>query len=108
MAAETAEFAGGYGRFWELHDAIFANQPRLSPELLLTLVSALELPAQEFQEALASGLHAPKVQADFMGGVRSGVNGTPTFFINGVRHDADYSFTDLAANIEDAMLAMTR
>ncbi|QSX78928.1 DsbA family protein [Agrilutibacter solisilvae] len=108
MAAETAEFAGGYGRFWEMHDAIFANQPRLSPELLLTLVSALELPAEEFQEALASGLHAPKVQAHFMGGVRSGVNGTPTFFVNGVRHDADYTFADLASSIDDAMLAMTR
>lgn len=105
MAAETAEFAGGYGRFWEMHDAIFANQPHLSPDLLLTLVSALELSPHEFQEALASGLYAPKVQADFLGGVRSGVNGTPTFFVNGVRQDAGYSFIELASSIDHAMLA---
>ncbi|GAB1594641.1 DsbA family protein [Lysobacter claricitrinus] len=108
MAAETAEFAGSHGRFWDVHEAIFVNQPRLSPELLLTLVSALELSPLEFQDALASGLHAQKVQADFLGGVRSGVNGTPAFFVNGVRHDADHSFTDLAASIDDAMLALTR
>jgi protein-disulfide isomerase len=105
MAAETAEFAGGYGRFWEMHDALYANQARLSPDLLLTLVGALELSPEEFQEALASGLHAPKVQADFLGGVRSGVNGTPTFFVNGVRHDAGYSFAELASSIDGAMLA---
>ncbi|WP_342316671.1 thioredoxin domain-containing protein [Lysobacter sp. FW306-1B-D06B] len=103
VAAETAEFAGGYGRFWEVHDAMFANQPRLSPDWLLTLVSALELPIQEFQEALASGLHARKVEADFLGGVRSGVNGTPTFFVNGIRHDAGYTFTELASSIDSAM-----
>lgn len=104
MAAETAEFAGGHGRFWEMHDALFANQVRLSPDLLLTLVGALELSPREFQEALASGLHARKVQADFLGGVRSGVNGTPSFFVNGVRHDAGYSFAELASSI-DAILA---
>lgn len=104
MAAETAEFAGGHGRFWEMHDALFANQVRLSPDLLLTLVGALELSPQEFHEALASGLHARKVQADFLGGVRSGVNGTPSFFVNGVRHDAGYSFAELASSI-DAILA---
>ena len=105
LAAETAEFAGGHGRFWNMHDALFANQPSLSADLLLTLVSELELSPEAWREALASGVHAPKVQADFMGGVRSGVNGTPTFFINGVRHDGGYSFPELVSGIDDAMLA---
>ena len=104
-AAETAEFAGGYGRFWEMHAAIYANQPSLSPELLIRLASALELSSHALREALASGLHARKVQADFLGGVRSGVNGTPTFFVNGVRHDAGYSVAELADSIDNAMLA---
>ena len=105
LAAETAEFAGGHGRFWNMHDALFANQPGLSADLLLALVNALELSPTAWREALESGVHAPKVQADFMGGVRSGVNGTPTFFINGVRHDGGYSFPELASSIENAMLA---
>ena len=105
LAAEAAEFAGGYGRFWNMHDAIYANQPRLSPSLLVTLASALELSPRALREALASGLHAHKVQADFLGGVRSGVNGTPTFFVNGVRHDGGYSVPELASSVDNAMLA---
>jgi len=104
-AAEAAEFAGDYGRFWDMHDAIFANQARLSPELLVTLASALELSSRALLEALASGVHTGKVQADFMGGVRSGVNGTPTFFVNGVRHDGGYSAPELAYSVDNAMLA---
>jgi Thioredoxin len=50
--------------------------------------------------ALASGEYEPKVRADFLGGVRSGVNGTPSFFINGERHDGSYAFDDLVAAIE--------
>lgn len=106
LAAETAEFAGGYGRFWNMHDAIFANQPRLSPNLLVTLVSTLDLSPRAFREELASGVHARKVHADFLGGVRSGVNGTPTFFVNGVRHDGGYSAPDLAASVGNAMLTI--
>lgn len=105
IAAQTAEFAGDHGRFWEMHEALYANQAQLSPELLLALVGALELSPRDFQEALATGAHASKVQDDFMGGVRSGVNGTPTFFVNGVRHDAGYSFRELAASIDNAMQA---
>lgn len=104
LAAETAEFAAGYGHFWDMHDALFANQPRLSPDLLVKLVSALDLSPRVFREELASGVHARKVHADFLGGVRSGVNGTPTFFINGVRHDGGYSVPELVGSIDNAML----
>lgn len=107
IAAETAEFAGAYGKFWDMHDAIFANQSRLSPGLLESLASALGLSTQALREALVSGVYAPKVQADFLGGVRSGVNGTPTFFVNGVRHDGAYSVTELAYSIDSAMAATT-
>lgn len=107
VAAETAEFAGGYGKFWEMHDSIFANQSRLSIGTLESLAIALELSPVALREALASGIHARKVQADFMGGVRSGVNGTPTFFVNGIRHDGSYSVPDLTYSVDNAMATTT-
>jgi len=99
-AAESAEFAGALGRFWEMHDGIYENQDRLGLPLLFALVRTLGLSELELQSALASGEYEPKVRADFLGGVRSGVNGTPSFFINGERHDGSYAFDDLVAAIE--------
>ena len=99
-AAESAEFAGAHGRFWEMHDGIDENQDRLGLPLLFALVRTLGLSELELQSALASGEYEPKVRADFLGGVRSGVNGTPSFFINGERHDGSYAFDDLVAAIE--------
>jgi protein-disulfide isomerase len=86
-AAETAEFAGTQGLFWPMHDAIYANQPRLNIPLLIALAAALKLSTVDLRDALAQQRFAPKIQADFGGGVRSGVNGTPTFFLNGMRFD---------------------
>ena len=99
-AAESAEFAGANGQFWEMHDGIYENQDRLGLPLLFALANALGLSELELRDALASGTYAPKVRADFLGGVRSGVNGTPTFFINGERHNGTYEFDDLVAAIE--------
>jgi protein-disulfide isomerase len=99
-AAESAEFAGVHRRFWEMHDGIYENQDRLGLPLLFALAGALGLSEPDLRAALASGTYAPKVRSDFLGGVRSGVNGTPTFFINGVRHDGTYAFDDLVAAIE--------
>jgi protein-disulfide isomerase len=98
-AAETAEFAGAHGRFWEMHDLIFANQERLGRPLLFALADALDLPEEDLQDALVSRLYDPKVRTDFLGGVRSGVAGTPTFFINGDRHSGPYEFQHLVSDI---------
>ena len=99
-AAETAEFAATRGRFWEMHDGIFENQDSLGRPLLIELARNLELSAEDLQTALTRGEFAPRVKRDFLGGVRSGVNGTPSFFINGHRHDAPFDFGDLVAAIE--------
>jgi len=99
-AAESAEFADARGRFWEMHDGIYENQDRLGLPLLFALARKLGLSELELQSALASREYEPKVRADFLGGVRSGVNGTPSFFINGERHDGSYAFDDLVAAIE--------
>ena len=103
--AETAEFAGSQALFWPMHDAIYANQHQLSITLLVTLAASLQLSPIALRDALALGTYAGKVQADFIGGVRSGVNGTPTFFINGVRHDSSQGILDLAAAIDQTILA---
>jgi len=99
-AAEAAEFAGANGRFWEMHDLIYENQERLSPPLLLALAEELGLDPPALREALAAGKFEPRVRRDFLSGVRSGVNGTPTFFIGGQRHDGPWEFEDLVAAIE--------
>ena len=98
-AAESAEFADAHGRFWDMHNAIYNNQPQLSVPLLFTLASALKLSQSELDDALATHRYAQRVQSDFIGGVRSGVNGTPTFFINGQRHNGTYAFPDLVSAI---------
>ncbi len=107
-AAEAAEFAGSKARFWPMHDALFQNQLLLSFELFETLALQLGLSETQLIQALQAGTFAGKVQADFLGGVRSGVNGTPTFFINGVRHDGGYEFAELSAAIHAATSSVAR
>jgi protein-disulfide isomerase len=104
-AAESAEFAGAYGLFWEMHDGIYENQDRLSPPLLFALAKAWGLSERELRDALVSEKYAPKVKSDFIGGVRSGVNGTPSFFINGHQHLGTYALEDLVLAIESHLHA---
>ncbi|KRA84023.1 DsbA family protein [Altererythrobacter sp. Root672] len=96
-AAQCAEFAAAHGVFWEMHSAIYANGHQLSGALLFTLARQLRLDVTELRHALEQGRYAPKVEADFLSGVRSGVNGTPCFFVNGNRHDGSYTAPALIA-----------
>ena len=98
-AAETSEFAGAHGRFWQMHAALFANGAQLSAPLLIALAEELDLHPAELRLALMQGTYAPNVEAHFAGGIRSGVNGTPCFFINGRRHDGGWDATTLSAAI---------
>ena len=99
-AAETAEFAGAHGRFWEMHDLIFENQDRLGQPLLFALTEQLGLDPQDLRDALTAGEFEPRVRRDFLSGVRSGVNGTPTFFVGAQRHDGPWEFEDLVTALE--------
>ena len=103
VAAETAEFAGAHGRFWEMHEAIFQNQPRLSQTMLFALASTFGLSQVELRDAISRGRYLGKINEDFMGGIRSGVNGTPTFFINGERYNGSYLSPALITAINAAM-----
>ena len=103
-AAEAAEFAAAHDKFWPMHDLIYENQDRLpDPELLPELAQGLGLDPEQLLAALESGEFQPRVRTDFTGGVRSGVNGTPTFFINGQRHDGSYAYESLVDAIEQVL-----
>jgi protein-disulfide isomerase len=105
-AAEAAEFAGVHDRFWEMHDGIYEDQDRLDMPLLFELGRELELPALGLRSAIENHDFAPKIRGDFLGGVRSGVNGTPTFFINNVRHEGSYDFETLSSAIDAWLLQL--
>jgi protein-disulfide isomerase len=99
VAAQAAEFAGAHGAFWPMHSTIYANQAQLSVPVIFGIAGALNLPQAALREALEAGTYSDKVRQDFIGGVKSGVNGTPCFFVNGARHDGAYSFEALSAAI---------
>lgn len=101
-AAEVAEFAGADGKFWEMHDLLYENQGSFGEPLFLKLAQKLKLPSAQLQAAIAQEKFRARVRADFTGGVRSGVNGTPTFYINGRRHNGPFEFSSLRAGIESA------
>jgi protein-disulfide isomerase len=102
-AAETAEFAGAHKRFWEMHDGIYENQERLSLPLFFELAEAQGLSILALEQALESHEFLPRIRNDFLGGVRSGVNGTPTFFINDLRYEGPYTFEDLVIAIDASL-----
>lgn len=101
-AAEVAEFAGAQGKFWEMHDQLYENQARFGDALYLSLGEELGLSTTAMRKALKEGTFKARVRSDFTGGVRSGVNGTPTFFINGHRHDSSFDFETLVSAIQQA------
>ena len=105
VAAEAAEFAGASGRVWEMHDGIFENQDRLGVPLLTELVGELGLSSNDLVGDLQDHVYVPKVKSDFLGGVRSGVNGTPTFFVNGRRYEGTPEFAELVEAIDAELLA---
>jgi protein-disulfide isomerase len=86
-AAEATEAAGAQGKFWEMHDAILQRQSELGSDLLHQLAVKLKLNVAQFTADVDSRRYRPRVKRDFMGGMRSGVAATPTFFINGKRYE---------------------
>lgn len=87
QAAEAAEAAGAQGRFWEMHDELFANRPALQTRNLLTYAEKLALDVKRFSRELKTRVYEDRVRLDFRRGVANGVYGTPGLFINGVRYN---------------------
>jgi protein-disulfide isomerase len=101
QAAEAAEAAGAQGKFWEMHDMLYENQDALDLPSLREYALVLELDMDRFDMEMMTHAHAQRVREDFMSGVRSGVNGTPTFYLNSLRFDGSWGGTRLMTTIEE-------
>jgi protein-disulfide isomerase len=101
-AAEAAEAAGAQGKFWEMHDLLFENQQALGDQDLMEYATLVGLDIPRFAREMREGRYLNRIREDFLSGARSGVNGTPTFFINGLRHDGSWALATMMAAIEDA------
>ena len=100
LAAQAAEAAAAQGQFWEMNALLFERQDSLDFESLVAYAGELGLDVPRFENELKAAVHRERVQRDFESGVRSGVNGTPTFFINGVRYDGAWDLVSLLEAIE--------
>jgi protein-disulfide isomerase len=103
LAAQAAEAAARQGQFWQMHDALYEHQAQLGPEFVVNTAGRLHLDVAAFERDLVSADVQARVQHDFMDGVRSGVNGTPTFYLNGTRFDESWDPETLGAAIEAAI-----
>src|SRR5687767_6967746 len=104
-AAEAAESAAAQGEYWKMHDAIFEHQGALEDQDLVAYAESLGLDAERVAQDLANETYAKRVREDFRSGVRSGVNGTPTFFINGERYNGPWADqVRFIAALQDAAL----
>ena len=99
IAAEAAEAAASQRRFWEMHRILFTHQDELTNSSLLQYATWLGMDTEQFTHALKTHAFRDRVHEDFMSGVRSGVNGTPTFFINGARYDGPVDVSSISTAV---------
>jgi protein-disulfide isomerase len=101
-AAEAAEAAGGQGKYFEMHTALFEHQDALEVEQLATYAADLGLDTARFRSELDAQTHASRVREDIQSGLDSGATGTPTFYLDGVRYDGLVSVRGLLSAIQEA------
>jgi NhaA family Na+:H+ antiporter len=107
-AAEAAEAAAAQGKFWEMHDYLYEHQDALDDEHLVKYAAELGLDTNRFERELKEHVYADRVREDFVSGVRSGVNGTPSFYINGERYDGPWDVESLLAEIQKPLGVQVR
>lgn len=104
-AAMVAEYAGQHGKFWQAHDALYDNQQQLGPAFYTQLLETLQLPLQGLEEALQNNTFGARIRQDMQSGERSGVDGTPAFFLNGQRFNVRQSYDELFAHLAQLVRA---
>lgn len=102
VAAEAAEAAAAQGKFWQMHDLLYQNQRALEPQHLLEYAQQIGLNIDEFSQALRGHADRQRVQRDLQSGMESGVQGTPTFFINGVQYQGPLDEQAIAQAVQAA------
>jgi formate-nitrite transporter family protein len=100
IAAEAAEAAALQGKFWEMHDLLFEQQTFLEPDMIPSWAKRIGLNLEKFEDDIKQGVVEKRIKEDRQSGIRSGVNGTPTFFINGTRYDGPTDYDSLLAALE--------
>jgi protein-disulfide isomerase len=108
LTAEAAEAAAAQGKFWDMHDRIFGHTGPLNRQQLVQFAQEPDLDIARFERELDEHVYADQVREDFLSGVRSGANGTPTFFLNGVRYDGPWDLDSLIAEIEEPLGVQVR
>ena len=103
-AAVATEAADLQGKFWEMHDIIFENQRALDIESILSYASGAGMDMDRFRKDIGQESLAEKVEHDFESGLRSGVNATPTFFINGKKYEGDWSGDKLIEYLKEILI----
>jgi protein-disulfide isomerase len=103
VAAQAAEAAGAQGKFWEMHDVLYEHQDELAEGDMVRYALRAGVEIYKFEADLASEHFARRVKEDFLGGVRSGVNKTPTLFLNGRRYEGELEYGTLKEAIEGAV-----
>ncbi|HEY5197504.1 MAG TPA: Na+/H+ antiporter NhaA [Solirubrobacteraceae bacterium] len=102
LAAEATEAASAQGRFWDMHDVLFTHQDALDPASLRRWAAELGFDLERFDDDLRRRRHAPRVNADISSADASGVSGTPSFFVNGRRHQGPYDEQTLSREVRVA------
>ena len=102
-AAEVAEVAGAQGRFWEMHDLLFANQLHLKANQLRGYAERLQLDMARYAAELDDEIYRQRIREHIDSGRRSGVRGTPGIFVNGVIHDVSAGLQSLFDQVEAAL-----
>jgi len=101
-AAEAAECASSQGKFWEMHDCMFENHGAFDELQLARCAKGLGLDLRQFRREMRGHVHLAKVRAGRKTGVRRGVVGAPTFFINSLRHESSFGLTTLLPAVQAA------
>jgi protein-disulfide isomerase len=102
-AAEVAEAVALQGKFWEIHDTIYENQRDLSSEALARYITEVGADVGQVAKDIKSGAPRQRVEADFEGAIRSGANGTPTFFVNGERYDGSWMYDPFSEYLKELL-----
>src|SRR5437899_3452079 len=102
-AAEAAEAAAVQNRFWEMYDYIYEHQQALDDKHLEKYAEDLGLNLAKFKNEMSSHIHAGPIREDFLSGIHSGVNGTPTFYINGIRYNDSWDLETLLETLRSAI-----
>ena len=102
-AAEAAEEAAAQNKFWEMHDYLYEHQQSLDDKHLQKYAKIVGLNLKKFDEDMDNHIHASKIREDFLSGIQSGVNGTPSFYINDRRYDGSWDFDALIQMLSSAV-----